>query len=296
MSSTSFEQSHDRLGITLFVAFLLHAYVIYAVDFFEQMPETDVPIIRLEVTLARFPGDEVPAQYDYLGDQSQRGGGESEDANPPQERNPDAAPDEPGRADMPIDAAPAPNPNSLNMSRLVATSPEDQAMALDLDKLSDEPPSPDLLAKLELDVRMEMAKIQDELDYLDAVEAKRNVDSELGPAAVREAFEAQYLVGWRGRIEAQGNINYPREPRIKGLYGATDLEIVIRSDGALVAVQVIKSSGHAALDDAAVRLVSQAAPYPPFSAAMRRAGMEQMKFERRIDYSLGSGVTSRAGK
>lgn len=296
MSSATFEPSHDRLGITLFVAFLLHAYIIYAVDFFEQGPDLDSHVTRIEVTLVRTPDTEAPKKADYLGDHDQRGGGTSDLAHPPQIQSPDTSPDDLGLGDMPLSAAPLPNPTSLDMQRIITVDPEEDPLLLDLDKLSDDTPSPDLLAQMVLDTRMEMARIQDELDHLETVEAKRNEDLDLGDAAVLSALEAEYMVGWRERIEAQGNINFPREPRLAGLYGSVDLEFTIRFDGELTHLKVMKSSGHAALDDAMIRLVSQAAPYPPFSAKMRAAGMPDIKVWRRLDYSVESGLTGRAAQ
>jgi protein TonB len=68
-----------------------------------------------------------------------------------------------------------------------------------------------------------------------------------------------------------GNLNYPEEARRKQLYGDLTLLVTIRPDGSLKEVKVMRSSGHQVLDDAAMRIVRLAAPYPPFPAEMRKS-------------------------
>jgi protein TonB len=47
------------------------------------------------------------------------------------------------------------------------------------------------------------------------------------------------------------------------------LEVAIRADGSLDSVTVRRSSGHRELDQAAVAIVRLAAPFDPFSTALR---------------------------
>ncbi len=46
--------------------------------------------------------------------------------------------------------------------------------------------------------------------------------------------------------------------------------VVIREDGTLKEVRLLDSSGHKALDEAALRIVRLAAPYRDFSVEMRK--------------------------
>jgi periplasmic protein TonB len=89
-------------------------------------------------------------------------------------------------------------------------------------------------------------------------------------ANTRESVYAAYQDAWRQKVERIGNLNYPDEARREGLNGALLLKVSINPDGSLRGVEVLRSSGHHALDEGAMRIVKMAAPYAPFPAEMRK--------------------------
>jgi len=80
---------------------------------------------------------------------------------------------------------------------------------------------------------------------------------------------AQYVEDWRQKIERIGNLNYPEAARGK-LYGSLTLSVVIRSDGSLDSVGIMRSSGYKELDEAAKQIVKLAAPYAAFPESIRK--------------------------
>jgi protein TonB len=88
-------------------------------------------------------------------------------------------------------------------------------------------------------------------------------------ARVEEYRFAQYVEDWRQKIERIGNLNYPDAAKGR-LYGSLTLSVVIKANGDLKQVDVIRSSGQVLLDDAARRIVRMAAPYAAFPEAIRR--------------------------
>ena len=88
-------------------------------------------------------------------------------------------------------------------------------------------------------------------------------------ARTEEYRFAQYVEDWRQKIERIGNLNYPDAAKGK-LYGSLTLSVVIKANGDLKQVEVIRSSGQALLDDAARRIVRMAAPYAPFPPNIQR--------------------------
>ena len=88
-------------------------------------------------------------------------------------------------------------------------------------------------------------------------------------ARVEEYRFAQYVEDWRQKIERIGNLNYPDAAKGR-LYGSLTLSVVIKANGDLKQVEVIRSSGQVLLDDAARRIVRMAAPYAAFPEAIRR--------------------------
>jgi protein TonB len=90
----------------------------------------------------------------------------------------------------------------------------------------------------------------------------------IGARATEYRF-AQYVEGWRMKVERIGNVNYPEDARGR-LYGSLILTVTIKTDGSLDSVEVNRSSGHQVLDRAAERIVRMAAPYAPFPPDIRK--------------------------
>ena len=88
-------------------------------------------------------------------------------------------------------------------------------------------------------------------------------------ARAREYRFAQYVEGWRMKVERLGNVNYPEDARGR-LYGSLILTVSIKTDGSLEAVEINRSSGHQVLDRAAERIVRLAAPYSAFPPDIRK--------------------------
>ena len=87
-------------------------------------------------------------------------------------------------------------------------------------------------------------------------------------ADTRESDVAVYLDSWRRKIERVGTINFPDVARRKQLSGTPVIEVTIGADGKLLNTVVRRSSGHAEIDEAAMRILKLASPYDPFPAAM----------------------------
>ena len=58
-------------------------------------------------------------------------------------------------------------------------------------------------------------------------------------------------------------LNYPDEARRQQLHGQLVLTVSVNRDGSVRSADIIQSSGHKLLDDAALRIVKLAAPFPP---------------------------------
>ena len=87
-------------------------------------------------------------------------------------------------------------------------------------------------------------------------------------ADTRESDVAVYLDSWRRKIERVGTMNFPDVARRKNLSGTPVIEVTIAADGHLVRTVVRRSSGHAEIDEAAMRILKLAAPYDSFPAAL----------------------------
>ncbi|MEY6431470.1 TonB family protein [Thioalkalicoccus limnaeus] len=88
-------------------------------------------------------------------------------------------------------------------------------------------------------------------------------------ASTTEYKYASYLDDWRRKVEQIGNLNYPEVAKQRQLYGNLILHVAVRADGQVETIRVLRSSGFAELDEAAVRIVELAAPFAPFPPAIR---------------------------
>lgn len=88
-------------------------------------------------------------------------------------------------------------------------------------------------------------------------------------ARTEEYRFAQYIEGWRQKVERIGTLNYPEAARGK-LYGSLVLSVSINQDGSLNRVDINRSSGYKVLDEAARRIVQMASPYSPFPPEIQR--------------------------
>lgn len=126
------------------------------------------------------------------------------------------------------------------------------------------------------DLAREIAKAHAQREREAANRAGNRRTKRLTSASTKTAAEAAYLNMWRQKVERLGRANYPPG----GLAGELLLLAVIRYDGELREVRILKSSGHSALDDAATRIVRLAAPYSPFPTDMRKS-YDQLEIVRR---------------
>ena len=80
----------------------------------------------------------------------------------------------------------------------------------------------------------------------------------------REALVAPYLVAWRLKIERLGHHEFPaaawRAPGTRN----PDVEVSILADGTLESATIVRSSGSAKLDQAALDILKLASPFDPF--------------------------------
>lgn len=87
-------------------------------------------------------------------------------------------------------------------------------------------------------------------------------------ADTRQSDVAVYLDAWRRKVERVGTMNFPSAARRQNLSGTPVIEVIIQSNGRLALATVRHSSGHAELDDAAIRILKLAAPFDPFPAEL----------------------------
>ena len=255
----------DRLGFTLFLAVALHAALILGVTFTYV---TGKPSIHtMEVTLAQQRSGNRPDKPDFLAQINQLGSGTLE------EKAPMTAPTGAGfqEADQKLPQEQALKTTEQKQTVITTTANPENRAVLDTEHAGAQPPDTELADDRTLRTRaLEIVRLEARLDRQRQIYAKRPRIKRLTSLMTASSADAFYLNSWRRKVEGIGNLNYPEQARRNKLYGSLRLMVAILPDGSLKEIELLESSGHQILDDAAIRIVRLAAPFAPFPDELRQ--------------------------
>ena len=131
-------------------------------------------------------------------------------------------------------------------------------------------------------VRM-LAEIERRVNEENARPKKRYISP-----ATREELYALYYDGLRRKIEDRGTRNFP-EHQGRKLYGELTMNITVDAEGRVVETDIVQPSSSPVLDKRAVAIVHAAAPFGPFTSAMRRKA-DQLVITSRFRFTREDGL------
>jgi protein TonB len=275
----------ERLSATMVLSTILFGVLILGVGFTLDDPAPVMP--TLDVILTRTTTVEPPKNPDFLAQASNQGGGESEEAKRPREPQfADVPKPQPGMAPEPMTAQ-APPPAPDYQERLLTTTrsterrtptPEDR----------DQPPLPLPTGDELMRQSMEMARLASELDRQREMYARRPKIKRIS-ASTQEFEYAAYMRAWVAKVERVGNLNFPDEARRRGLSGRLILTVTIKRDGSVDDILINTPSGEKLLDDAAMRTVRLAEPFPPLPQTSD--DIDELHITRTWDFLQGEVTT-----
>lgn len=262
--------STDRLSFAVFLALVIHALLILGISF----SATDRSSLSktLEVTLATYKSDKGPQEADFIAQENQQGSGTLDEAKMlTTDMEANFHTNQINQTSPQEQQATAPK-RPEGKQRKVSTTAESRFKAQL--KNSDMPPHPldlpDGPQKTLLQRSLEIASLEAKLDSQRQLYAKQPRIQRLTAASTMKANDAYYVNSWRRRIEDNGARNYPREAENCFNDCRLRLLVAINPDGTIYEIRVLESSGRKVLDDAALRIVRQSAPFAPFSSEMRK--------------------------
>ncbi|MFP4207817.1 MAG: energy transducer TonB [Wenzhouxiangella sp.] len=249
-------RSTDSLAMALALAVGLHVAIIGLVhfDFDTFRAERDFP--DLDVMLVDWATEEIPDEADFLAQVSQLGGGESLDPGRPPE--PPMAAEPAAELEMPQPLAEA-GPADPLPEELVSAAESPDRLLVDTE--------PSEASRADLPDPRELVEQSLAMARLDPEHSQRSDDYRQQPrrkfisASTREHLYASYMSAWIAKVERIGNMNYPEAARRQNIEGSLVLSVDILADGGIEQIRVLRSSGHAILDEAAVRIVRLSAPF-----------------------------------
>lgn len=263
---TVFHNNQNRLYGAILISLIVHALILFGINFKIPTPNFDKIATSLEVVLVNSKAPSEPTETATLAQANLDGGGNT---------------DEDRRVKTPLPVLPKTKPKvndtvaskkiedlekeakklmAAAKSKQLIDQPETRTDQLEKNKVTSN--TSDLLQR-SLDIARLKAQIEEDHDTYQ----KRPKRRFLG-ARTKEYRFARYVEDWRIKIERIGNLNYPEAAIREKLYGSLQLTVGIRADGSLESIGINRSSGEKVLDEAAIRIVRLSgqngfSPFPP---------------------------------
>lgn len=259
----------DRLSFTFFLALVLHAFFIFGIG--AQLPEPEHRSQTIEITLANHKSAKEPDKADFLAQHNQEASGTEEQARQlTTERLAEFA-DSQVRDVNPMPQTQAASPTQKEKKQLISTTADNSRhiqVQTNPEPLNEQEEREGLME--EQTFTTEIASLQAKLDKQRQEYAKRPRIRTLTSVSTKESFDAKYLHEWSNKVELVGNRNYPQEALSRRITGSLRLSVVINPDGTIYEIEILQSSGHRILDDAALQIVRLSAPFAIFPPEIRQ--------------------------
>jgi protein TonB len=275
---TSPVSATDRFALMLFFAVVLHAMVILGITFGTDAPEpVQEQLPTLDITVSS-RSTAPPDEAEYLAQTSQEGGGNVTEKVRPQQAMPEQAP-----AVTPQQPVPTP--------AQVVTADRAETRIIQEDTAIPETEPKNLSATELIERSMEMVNLSEQIN--ESMQAYARRPKQVFVSARTQEFKyANYMIEWVKKVERVGNLNYPDAARREGLSGKLLLDVALNPDGTVRNISILKSSRHPVIDEAAVRIVNLAGPYPPFPPEIRKEA-DVLHITRTWEFSTTNRLKSR---
>jgi protein TonB len=266
----------------LFLTALLHAIVILGLTFTSSSHSSNDESPQLDVLLVT---DEVPeAQSNehaaYLSQRTQLGSGNTETPSPVRSPSSRGAPD--ARPSQGEGEGSERGEQALDKSLLTSTAPNAQIRYVGAAASAGGAPAlPQFIGDTPGNPRSGRG---DAVELL--LRGKSNGERWITPDT-RASDLAPYLASWKRKVERVGTLNFPSAARSARLSGSPVVEVEIGSDGRLRQAKVRRSSGHGALDEAALTILRLSSPFDPFPSDLATE-YARLRFAYQWDFVAGT--------
>ena len=281
----------DRLSFTVFLAVALHALLILGVSFSHEAKPKLAP--TLQITLASHKSKNKPEEADYLAQFNQEASGTEKD-----KRELTAERDAPFDDSRINDITPTPKIKASehqqqHNSPLISTLGASQHQAPKQEQKENQETKKQQAGEADEQppINQEIASLQAKLARQKQEYAKRPRKRFLTSVSTMSSKDAEYYAHFQQKVERVGNNNYPPEAIVNRIIGDLRMVTVVNANGTIAEVEILHSSGHRLLDDAALQIVYMAAPFPPFPEETRRE-TDQLEIIRTWHFEITGLTTS----
>ncbi|MEO0443143.1 MAG: TonB family protein [Pseudomonadota bacterium] len=277
----------DRLSFTFFLAAAIHVLLMF-IGFDFSLPDDSAPSVT--VTLATYAAEEPPDEADFVAQSNQVGSGTLDEAK---QITTDKL--------SPFSAQTIENVEFLTETKASQNSPQNSQVITAAESETSVNSTPDNTEATPSErgknqqerqsITQEIASLNAKLDRQRQQYAKRPRERVLTSVSTKSSADAAYLNEWTRKVETVGNQNFPREAVQKRITGSLRLQSIIKWNGILIRAEILQSSGHRVLDDAALQIINRAAPFLPFPPEIRK-DTDQMVIIRTWNFEIDGLSTS----
>ncbi len=262
--------SSDRLSFTLFLAAAVHAVLIFGVTFTISKRDKIAP--TLNITLATHKSQKAPDKADFLAQYDQEGSGTEKEVK-------ELTTDQVAKmADVTVNQVnPLPKQKRHvedNRKQQLVTTLGDAKRKIETQSKTDKSAikeASDAPVEVNEPYSQEYASLKAKLEHDKQQWANEPRITRHTSVTTKSSDEAAYYNQWSQKVMRVGNKNFPKEAIRKSIFGNLRMSVKIRADGSIADVEILESSGHAILDDAALRIIRLSAPFDPFPPEIKKS-------------------------
>ncbi len=282
-------QAGDRLSFTLFLALAAHALIVFGCTFSIEKSNNVAP--TLNVTIATHNDKIEPKKADFLAQKNQQASGSLDEVK-------ELTTDQKAQiADVNINKI-TPNPQQKKIiktdsERKLVTGNNSTTQTLEQNTAQDrQTQNPQEGEEIQTPLTStKAASLRAKLDKQRQTFAKQPRIRRLTSIATKASSDAKYLSSWTEKIEFIGNQHFPKDAVSKGIVGNLTMVVTLLPNGEIDSTEVISSSGHSLLDDAALQIVRLASPFEPFPNELK-ANTDKLEIIRTWRFEISGLSTS----
>jgi len=282
----------DSLLLAVFVATLVHVGILLGINF--KAPQAPKANRSIEITLSHAPLKKAPKPAKYLAQDHQLGAGDATQKPEPVKQS---LPAPPVRAATPVRAEPPKQPareaQKPTPQKVVTQAKAPVKVAAPAETV-EEPveetntEQPKLTAEA---LQQQIAQLGEQIRNT-RQSAEDSKIKFVSSVSTHKYLAAQYVKDWEDKVERTGNLNYPAAARKPGASQSLTMDVGINADGSIYSMRIVRSSGNAALDEAAKRIVKMSAPFAELPTDLLKE-VNVLVITRVWKFSDETGMTAR---
>ncbi len=275
--------STDNLLVALFLAVLLHVFLLLGMSF--SLPEPEKISRSIDITIANTPVKKTPKDARFLAQENQRAAGKQDKKpKPAQQRMPSQTT---GRKSQLSQQQTSQRVKSVEKKVTTVTNPVKIDAGDKYKTLNTKQNRPKLTAEA---LRQQIAQLGEQIRQTDNSSQLSKIKF-VNQVSAHKYVAAQYIKDWENKVERTGNMNYPEVARSKKMSRSLVMDVGIKADGSIYNIRITRSSGDQSLDDAAKRIVRLSAPFAALPGELLQE-LDVLVITRVWKFSDESGMTT----